>query len=263
MPPKQATAKDLAKWAAKVKKAQAEQSDRPTFLVYGKMGSGKTQTLGTARKPILIYSFDPGGTKTLRSLIETGDVVVEHYESGDLGSYDEWARSYDQAKSAGILNLFATVCIDSLTTWGDALLKKIVGSVDKQPSLPNYMQQQVVVQNTIKAMSDMPFDLMLTGHIGVQRDEVSGKMTSTLFASPKMAVKIPLLFDEVYVAQAAGSTKGSTVYKLLTQPDGLYDARTRIGGGGLFAAEEEPNIKALLKKAGLDSEDLPRLELGD
>src|SRR4030042_1064469 len=70
---------------------------RFSALVTGETNSGKTYLLRTCRKPIHIDSFDPGGTKGLRDLIEKGDVVVDtSYENEDPFSptaYANWKKN--------------------------------------------------------------------------------------------------------------------------------------------------------------------------
>jgi hypothetical protein len=41
---------------------------------------------------------------------------------------------------------------------------------------------------------------------------------------------------------------------------GEYVARSRLKGKGVLNSEEEPDIKALLKKCGFSTEDKPKLE---
>ena len=57
---------------------------RFSALVTGETNAGKTFLLRTARRPVHIDSFDPGGTKGLRDLIASGDVVADtRYEDDD------------------------------------------------------------------------------------------------------------------------------------------------------------------------------------
>ena len=50
---------------------------RFSALVTGETNAGKTFLLRTARLPVHIDSFDPGGTKGLRDMIASGDVVAD------------------------------------------------------------------------------------------------------------------------------------------------------------------------------------------
>jgi hypothetical protein len=133
------------------------------------------------------------------------------------------------------------------------------GRANSVPQQQDYLLQQITMVNLIKDLVNLPCDVVMTGHIGTDKDEVTGKMVASLFVSGKLTIKIPMLFSELYVATTKQTSKG-VEYKLLTTTDGLYQARTRVGGG-LFQDFEEPNIKALLKKAGKPCTDLKPLNL--
>src|SRR4030042_964756 len=72
---------------------------RFSALITGETNAGKTYILRTARKPIHIDSFDPGGTKCLRDLIVSGDVVADtRWEDDDPYSpkaFAEWMKATD------------------------------------------------------------------------------------------------------------------------------------------------------------------------
>jgi hypothetical protein len=57
------------------------------------------------------------------------------------------------------------------------------------------------------------------------------------------------VFDEKWLTRVEG--KSDVRYTLQTRNDGYYKAETRMGGG-IFEQFEEPNFKALLRKAGRD-----------
>ena len=103
----------------------------------------------------------------------------------------------------------------------------------------------------------LPCHVIVTGHIGLTRDEVTGGMESGLMLAGKNSEKVPLVFDEKYVTRTITKSSGTT-YELLVKNEGRYKAETRIGGIK-FNPIEEPNIKALLKKAGKSWEDRPSL----
>ena len=72
-------------------------------------------------------------------------------------------------------------------------------------------------------------------------------------------VTIPLLFDELYTLRTK-AIGNDVKYELLTKSTGLYLARSRMAADGKLDAVEEPDIKAMLKKAGRPAIDLPRLD---
>ena len=67
---------------------------------------------------------------------------------------------------------------------------------------------------------------------------------------------LPLLFDELYVLLGTGSP---VKREMLVESQGKYIARSRLKSLGKLSHKEEPHIKNLLKKIGLDWEDKPKL----
>ena len=108
-------------------------------------------------------------------------------------------------------------------------------------------------------------DFILTGHLerlvklinidkkGIRQEEVRYRLMIT----GKAVMTIPLLFDELYVATGSGKNPRR---KLLVNSLGEYIARSRLCGAGKLAVEEDPDIKGLLKKVGLEWKDKKRLE---
>ena len=99
---------------------------RFSALVTGETGSGKTYLLRSARMPIHIDSFDPGGTKCLRSLIKKGDVVADtRWENEDPYNptvFNDWIKETDYRFEVGYFDKFGTYALDSSTTFADAVM---------------------------------------------------------------------------------------------------------------------------------------------
>jgi hypothetical protein len=251
---------------------------RFSALVTGETNAGKTYMLRTARKPIHIDSFDPGGTKCLLDLIKKGDVIADtQWEDDDPFSPDKfakWMKAIDLRFSIGYFEHFGTYCLDSATTWGDAVMAYGLGMKGRAGEIPqhrhDYMPQKVHMVNYIKKLMRLPCDFILTGHLkenrkilyvdsktGIAREEVNYRFHTT----GQAVMTIPLLFDEIYVLIGEDSrTSGNPKRKMLIDSLGTYVARSRLKMDGKLDAVEELDIKKLLKKAGLKWEDKPPLE---
>ena len=235
-------------------------------IVYGDIGTGKTNLLRTARKPVLLHSFDPGGSKTIRDCIDKGEVVADtQFEKEDAKSptaYKSWEKEFDRLRHSDFFEHIGTYVIDSATTWSDAMMNEILrkgGRTGTIPQIQDYLVQQNTIRDTMKAFTMLPCDCILTGHISTDKDEMSGRMVSSIMIAGKASVKMPLLFDEIYVSVSKQTAKG-VEYSLITRNDGIYKARTRLGKGDTFETFEKQDIKHLLNKAGLDSEDKPLIK---
>lgn len=233
------------------------------LLVYGFSGAGKTRLLKTARRPIVIDSFDPGGTKTIRGAIKEGYVVADtRFEQEDAGNpkaFSLWEAHIRDLERNRVFDNIGTYAIDSLTLWSEALMNEILRRSGRTRGIPQVQDWQLMMNTTrdcIKALTSYPCDLIVTAHVDSDKDEITGKLFTAPLIAGKLKERLPLLFDELYVMQAQETSKG-TEWRLLTQPTSIWRARTRFGAEGLYDMYEPPDIKALLKKAGLNDKDKP------
>ena len=258
----------------KVKKHYTNDPMQKRFsaLITGETNSGKTYMLRTARLPIHVDSFDPGGTKSIRDLIASGDVVVDTFFEGEdpynPKAYAEWKKRLELRLQIGYFDQFGTYAIDSLTTFSDAVMNFQLASRGYAGQMPSfnidYTPQKIEIENRIRQIMNLKCDFILTGHLeklirlisidkkGIRQEEV----TYRLMITGKAVMTIPLLFDELYVVLGKGNNPRR---RMLTNSLGEYLARSRFTGNQKVAVEEEPDIKGLLKKVGLDWEDKPKL----
>ena len=235
------------------------------FLIYGHTGTGKTHCLRTARRPLLVHSFDPGGVKSIRSLLKDpksgcyADTRFEVEDAKNPTAWNQWERAITDLEREGIPETLGTYAIDSGTLWSEAMMNTIVhmkGRTNGIPQLQDYMVQMLTIRDTMKKLSGWPCDVVLTGHIDIEKDDVSGKLFTSVLMTGKLKVRIPLLFDEIYITMCQETSKGPE-HTFLTCPDGQYFGRTRLGEDGMFEPYEKPDIKYLLDKAGEDASDKP------
>ena len=269
---------------ARLREIYSKSPRRDTFnaIIYGDIGTGKTTLLGTCRKPVLIHSFDPGGTTVLRDQIEEGSVIVDDRFEAETPDAPRMARLWDQEysrlKESGVFDLIGTYAIDSMTTWAQCVMYEVMrqqgragtvnvsGQKDKQgnklytgvPQQNDWMPQMQILENSIKDFLGLPCDCVLIGHDDISKDDVSGKMYAHLMITGKLSKRVPLLFDEVYVTQTKESPDGTSYY-LQTQPQGIYKARSRLSRKGLLDKYEPADIKHILKKVGYSTDDKPLL----
>ena len=249
---------------------------RFSALITGETNAGKTYLLRTARKPIHIDSFDPGGTKCLRDLIASGDVVADtRYENDDPyepKAFADWMKAIDVRFHVKYFDQFGTYCLDSATTFGEAVMNYGLGNKGRSGESPqmryDYMPQKTYMTNYIRKLMTLPCDFVMTGHLreikklisldtktGVAHEEIKYRFYTT----GQAVVTIPLLFDEIYVIVGKEGRDGPK-REMLIDSLGTYIARSRLKAKGLLNAVEEPDIKAILRKSGFDAKDKPRLE---
>jgi hypothetical protein len=255
---------DIQKEVEELRQLYKEDPRQESFnlLLLGEYGTGKTFLLRTARKPIHIDSFDPGGTKGLRDYITRGDIIVdtrfERDDPADPRAFAEWYPIFLDRIKSGYFSHFGTYCLDSSTSWNLSILGYYLKRKGGVTTLPNYKDhyhyQMLDIRTYVKKMLDLPCDTVLTGHLELKQEGEGGKMRYVYATTGKGTFIIPSLFDEIWVASTKETSKGVD-YRLLTENDGLFSARSRLKADGLLDTYEEPDLKKILAKAGMPNQD--------
>ena len=258
---------DIKVEAQKLREMYASDSRTESFnaIIYGGMGSGKTTSLATARKPVLAHSFDPGGFKVLEPEITKGEIIVDsRFEVEDPKkptAFKAWDDECSRLERIGMFNHVGTYVIDSLTMWSAAALNAVLlkaGRAGTTPQQNDWYPQMVMIENAIRKLTALPCDFILIGHEDFKKDEVIGKISYKLMVTGKLVARLPAMFDEIYHAETKDTSKGPE-YFFRTRRNSTYEARTRLGRRGIFDELEKPDFKHLLKKAGLSYADKPLL----
>ena len=242
--------------------------DSFNLLLVGESGTGKSYILRTARKPVHIDSFDPGGTKCLRDEIKRGEIIADtRWENDDPFNptvWKKWVTETQQRMGMDYYSALGTYVIDSGTKWADSVMNNILKTAGIPGESPrftkDYAPQKTQILNWIKYLLRIPCDFIMTGHLEPTKDDVIGSVTYRLMTTGKAVQLIPIEFDEIWVTSTKSRAAGLQ-YNIITAHTGPYLASTRIGRGGIFDTYEVPNIKELLKKAKLSIEDKPLLTI--
>lgn len=238
-------------------------------LLLGLKGDGKTTTLATARKPIVINSFTPSGTLSIKHEVEKQDgiYVVSKYEGEDLRkptAFAEWERDFMEDERNGLFNDIGTYCIDDGYLWMEALLAKQRYKFHGAPIDDMLADSQVKGKDlrnlygffleanlywTRKLLS-IPCNVIFTCHIDRYVDPVTGEQGTSILA-PGMASKerVPVPFPEVWIKQ-----RKDNEHWLLVSDEGRWKASTRIGAKAKLTGRQPADICGILRKCGLPTE---------
>ncbi len=237
------------------------------FLIYGKPRTGKSHLLTTARRPILIHSFDLGGVSIppIQKGVEEGWIIVEHFEEEDPtnpSEYKRWIDRFERELYSKFFDNFGTFCIDSITSWVNCALYARAKVSGREAAAP-YQQDYLIAANRIMrgvmlSAGSTPCDIILTAHVDKTQDEVTGRVETNISVFKTLRKNIPAVIGEIYY-MSAKSVSGGMERRLLTRTKGDYYAGSRIGGDNLLDEYEEPNIKDILKKLDRNAEDMPKL----
>lgn len=255
--------------ADKISQFYEEDPRSKTFnaLIYGPPKVGKTTLISTMPGPILVHSFDPGGTVGLEEEIKSGKVIVDtRFEVDDAKSpkaFALWEKEINQLRKDKFFDYCGTYVIDSMTTWAQCIMyeiikkaaagsaKRVVGGAPRQQ---DWMPQMNVIENWMRVFVGLPCNCVLLGHDDVPVSEDGAPIDDRrIMITGKLSKRIPALFDEVYYMMIKNSKTGER--KLQTQPMNRVSAGSRLGRGGKLEAFEEPDIANILKKVGRDYKD--------
>lgn len=250
---------------ARIQQHYSDDTRQQSFnlLLLGESGSGKTFLMRTARKPVHIDCFDPGGTKGLRKEIERGEVIADTEFEGEDPSrpvmYGRWKNKFQKRVKMGYFNHIGTYCLDSATTWSDSIMYEVIRAGGGNPAeaprfTKDYTPQKVEIRNRVREMLDLPCDFVLTGHLKIIEDQVTNQPVYRFLTTGQGMVVIPLLFDELWVMDPRKMGSGVD-YRILTRSTGAHIARSRLAANDLLDTYEKPDLKEILKKCGLPTED--------
>lgn len=252
----------IQKEIEEIQRAYKEDPRTGTYnaIIYGGLGTGKTSLLKTCRRPLHVDSFDPGGTRVLKD--EKGIYCDTRWEVEDPSHPTvavEWDKAFHRRKKMGYFDALGTLALDNATTWSQVIMYEIMKKAGRAGGVPyqqDWLPQMTVIENAMRIFLALPCDCILICHDDADKDEITGRMFVHPMLTGKLKRRVPLLFDELYYAQTKETSKGIE-YQLLTRNTGLYQARTRLGKDGQLLTYEKPDIKGILAKVGMSTEDKP------
>lgn len=262
---------DIKKEVADIKEMYDKSSTTKYFrsIIFGDIGSGKTFLQRTCPRPIHVDSFDPGGVKTNRRMVEEGWMIADtRYEDEDPknpSALDLWAKEYVRRRDAGYYEYFGTYVLDSLTMFGRAAMNAVLKKKGRLDGLPktgkednDYVIQMGLMEPILRDIFNLPCHVIITAHPDISTDEDSGgKRIIGPQVTGQLRTRLPLMCDEIYCAQTQPTKEGDLKYRLLTKQDGIFRCRSRLASEGKIAMYEDQDIKAIIRKAGLSDADKP------
>ncbi len=254
-------------WAKVLANYEKNRSKKADFIVIGHSGTGKTHLLRTCPQPIYVDSFDKGGTRgVLSKMIDERKIVVDDRWEVDDGmnptAFKGWDDNFTRLMRSNFFDSIGTYALDSMTSLSDSIIRHLLkkhGRPNQKPDYyTDYPEHHILLRDAIRMIWSLPCYTVLSGHIDMMKDDVAGRIISSLMLPGKAAVKVPIHADEVYILEVEEKPEG-LIHTLLTRNTGKLRARTRIGSGK-FDIREPANIRALIKKAGFNADDKPLIK---
>lgn len=236
-------------------------------MIIGDKGIGKTELLKTMVKPVFHDCWDNAGEQTLLEDVKGKAKLPDwlyprtQFQRNTAQDFRDWVGAITEDAKAGIFNEVGTYVLDSLTTWGDGLQSVVLedarNASEKHGENMELQDWGLFLQKAtfyLKKLITLPCHVVILGHIQEDRDMVTGRIINNIMIPGQTSQRSPIWMSEMYymlLSSDKKDAKGRPERFLLTGNDTKYKASTRLGRGGKFDLHEKPDIKYLLKKAGL------------
>lgn len=221
--------------------ADVKTSGRLKLLLLGESGAGKTSFLAGMPKP-WIADFDNkivSAAEYLRKAnpAQLASVDYECYSGLPAGVHAAKKLNIDVGNIAKKVPFpYETLGLDSLTTFSDESMKYLIADnpgIKRQitqgvqlPVLQDYQMARIWFKQIINAMLGLPCNVVMTAHIQVEKDEITGRIMRSPMMAGKLAYELPIYFGEVW--RAYRDDKGQ--HWAQTQSDSNFTCRSQIPG---------------------------------
>jgi hypothetical protein len=220
------------------------------ILVMGDTGAGKSTQILTLPGRKFAYLFDSNAILSLRGF----DVDYEEYlpdqqnvaatslskGKGDKGTiktsdiYQKWETSFNKKLDENFFDSYDWICMDSATTLLDIVMDRVLsinGQFGQWPTQDMYGPQMIAFTNIVRSLTGLGKSIYFTGHLETKQDDLTKKIFRRPMMTGRLSQKIPLLFSDIFIAEAEALPEGKVAYKVQTVPDRITTCvRTAIRG---------------------------------
>lgn len=210
-------------------------------LVVGDSGTGKTCLAGTFPGRIELWDFDHKVSSLAHYYKQDAELLnrVDVYQFANLpreARIPAWEKRNNLIAEAVRTNKplhFDTLVVDSLTTFtmmmmDDYLIRSQKGIKRAHPEIPAMQDYQMLDKHLsmiVPSLLSINANVLMLGHVKTDKDETTGEILRQAMIAGQFASKLPIFFEEVYIARVAPDGK----YYLQTQSANGYKCRTQRG----------------------------------
>jgi phage nucleotide-binding protein len=205
------------------------------FLVYGPAGAGKTSLIPTLPDPVILSA--EGG---LMSISGSDIPFIEIKDMATLTEAYQWLVSSSEASK------FKSVALDSISEIAEVVLNNEKKATKDPRAAYGAMQEQM--SDIIRSFRDLPDrHVYFTAKCEKSTDEQGRMLYAPAMPGNKLAQSLPYFFDIVLALRLEQGQDGQLVRALMTQSDGLWQAKDR---SGRLSTWEQPDLGQIIRKIG-------------
>ena len=205
-------------------------------LVYGHAGSGKTSLIPTLPAPIALSA--EGG------LLSISGADVPYIEIASMANLME---AYTWLTESAEAQAFESVALDSISEIAEVVLaEELKRNKDGRAA---YGELNTVMAQMIRAFRDLPGrNVYFTAKCEKAQDETGRMLYSPMMPGKSLSQNLGYFFDLVMPLRVDKDAEGNTVRALMTDSDGLWQAKNRAAGR--LDMWEAPDLGAIIRKIG-------------
>ena len=205
-------------------------------LVYGHAGSGKTSLIPTLPAPVALSA--EGG------LLSISGADVPYIEIASMANLME---AYTWLTESAEAQAFESVALDSISEIAEVVLaEELKRNKDGRAA---YGELNTVMAQMIRAFRDLPGrHVYFTAKCEKAQDETGRMLYSPMMPGKSLSQNLGYFFDLVMPLRVDKDAEGNTVRALMTDSDGLWQAKNRAAGR--LDMWEAPDLGSIIRKIG-------------
>ena len=214
------------------------------FLLAGYPGSGKTTQALTLPGRKFAYVFDPNALQALKGAdidYETFIPTIDDIDTSaktlkaNIGdkptrrkepkTYTQWEADFDDRFDKGFFDNYDWLIFDSFTNFLDIIMDRVLylnGRLGKQPEQADWAAQVNTCSNVWRALASLDLGILATAHLDLRQNDVSKRIYHHLYITGKLRIRIPQLFNNVYICHGDIDEKQNRFFEFQTAADKEY-----------------------------------------
>jgi hypothetical protein len=218
-------------------------------LLYGRAGTGKTLLLGTLPRPTGIIDLGQGAL-TLAGEDDIYVAPIRVWEEDGRRQPKAWKLIDEAVREFSRNDEIKSIGADDLTALQDAAVTYVLASsnhLGQSPTQPEWGAAMAMIMEAINYCFAAGKHFVLTAHQEFKQEQGTGKGWMYPLVVGKLAYQITNPFDEVWHTQvddvtdtqAGAQRRSSKRFRVMTQPDRIYTAKSRLAKFGIVAPVED------------------------